>query len=445
MKTHDLVGGPVHEIPGRAAFVMTDDDRPAPSRPLSGCRLLVVEDDHIIRAALRSGLELHGSEVTAVADGVEALAHVMTSMPDVVVLDLALPRMNGEDFVAELRRRGLRRALRIVVRLCRRGWRGDGPVHGCRRLPTEATPPLRPRSRGRAADTDMTVGPLEATATFKTILVPLDGSELAARAIPYAMFLARAAKGALILFHASSGRASDQDVHAEMDTILDKYRLAEQLTREGVSTVVRPVEGDIGSTIVQEIAEARVDLVVMSTHGRGGLARVVHGSVADHVLHHAPVPVLLVTARCGRAWVDERPLRLLVPLDGSVLAEAAIRPALDLASAFPVEIRLLRAAETRFRIDALGIAQPEPASEADLAAARRYLEQTAIPLRLSGQRVAVVVESGEADEVIAQAVDAMPPISVVMATHGQGGLGRLLLEGLATVVTPAGCRSISGV
>ena len=62
---------------------------------------------------------------------------------------------------------------------------------------------------------------------FSAILVPLDGSDLAARALPYAEYLARGCHGRLVLFYAAPSRALDRDANAEVDTILEQDQLAE--------------------------------------------------------------------------------------------------------------------------------------------------------------------------------------------------------------------------
>ena len=270
---------------------------------------------------------------------------------------------------------------------------------------------------------------------FSTILVPLDGSDLAARALPYAEFLARGCGARLVLFYAASSRALDRDPTAEVDTILEQDRFAEQLARDGVPASAQVVEGDAVPAIVHAADDLRADLVVMSTHGRGGVDRILHGSVADHVLRHVSIPILMVTAGCSRAWFRGQPLRILIPLDGSAFAAEALGPAFDLMQSFPAELWLLRATEERVAIDALGFAHRALVSAADLEAARTYLEQVAAPFRRSDDRVAITVESGPADDAIARVVAREAIDLVVMATHGQGGLGRLLLERMATVVT----------
>jgi len=270
---------------------------------------------------------------------------------------------------------------------------------------------------------------------FKTILVPLDGSELAERALPYAAFLTRAVGGSLTLLHAATSRSLDRDLNAEVDAMLELERRAEQLTLEGVSASARTLEGAPGPAIVRAVTNLGADLIVMSTHGRGGVGRVVHGSTADYVLHHVSVPILAVAPKSDRAWLPGRPLRILIPLDGSAFAEEALAPSLELAQELPAEFWLLRSVEERVGIDALGFAYTEPASQADVELAQRYLEQTAAPLRQQGHTVTVTVEAGRPDDAMERLVDRESLDLVVMATHGQGGLGRLLLERMATVVT----------
>src|SRR5215212_7229574 len=94
---------------------MKGNDRPAPTGPSSAYRLLVVEDDRIIREALRAGLELCGYEVATAKDGRRALEVIGQMVPELIVLDLMVPVMSGERFVEILRLRGLRPRICVVV------------------------------------------------------------------------------------------------------------------------------------------------------------------------------------------------------------------------------------------------------------------------------------------------------------------------------------------
>ena len=82
-----------------------------------------------------------------------------------------------------------------------------------------------------------------------------------------------------------------------------------------------PRQEDLGRTICDATGELQAGLVVMTTHGRSGLGRWLYGSVADQVLRRTDVPVLLVPAAGDRAWAAGTLRQILVPLDGSALAE----------------------------------------------------------------------------------------------------------------------------
>ncbi len=156
-----------------------------------------------------------------------------------------------------------------------------------------------------------------------TILVPLDGSEVAELALPVATNLARAGGARLVLVRVvwtpgvpgiGPGEAIF-NAWSEADAYL--IGVAKQLAASGVSVERRvryehPVEG-----ILAETAAEHADLLVMCTHGRTGLARLLYGSVAAGVVHSSSVPVLLV--RAGAAEPVRNPqledARILVPLE----------------------------------------------------------------------------------------------------------------------------------
>ena len=196
---------------------------------------------------------------------------------------------------------------------------------------------------------------------FLHILVPLDGSPRAERALQMAAALARqtlASEGAFVPL-VTLFRVLDLSTWREMD-FFEEARTqatkkatsyletqAEGLRREGLTVETALRLGNPAEELLEQIMARRVELVVMSTHGRSGLARWALGSVAERVARSSPVPVLLIP--------DAAPARLettgaqgtlslshiLVPLDGSVAAEAALPPAIEVARLLHAEIRLL--------------------------------------------------------------------------------------------------------
>ena len=172
-----------------------------------------------------------------------------------------------------------------------------------------------------------------------TMLTPLDGSDLARHVLPFATFLARATHARLVLLHAYQPRTREPGADPELDLIREQADLASGLRERGVHATTWLSYAEPGPAIVKAAADLQADLIVMSTHGRGGLGQMMYGSLAEYVARSSHVPVILVTAKSRSRWVDERPLRVLVPLDGSPHAEGALRPASDLARTLHAEDR----------------------------------------------------------------------------------------------------------
>jgi len=121
---------------------------------------------------------------------------------------------------------------------------------------------------------------------FKSVLLPLDGSVLSARALPYAKRSPR------------SRRPNGQTRSARPRRRNFETRIADSAQTLDVEDYF--VEGAAADVIYQTAASTRANLIVISTHGHGGLGRWLYGSVADEVLRHVPVPVLLVSAVCAQ-------------------------------------------------------------------------------------------------------------------------------------------------
>ncbi|MEO8956958.1 MAG: universal stress protein [Ktedonobacteraceae bacterium] len=192
---------------------------------------------------------------------------------------------------------------------------------------------------------------------FERIVVPLDGSTLAEQALATAARLARASDGVVILLRVVSPPAeyangstfmnyTPTNVLAKVmeadlvDAKLYLEAVAASSTLQGVHTQLQVHGGVAASLIFSTAYSQHCDLIVMSSHGRTGLRRWLLGSVAQKVVLNSSIPVLIVREQKASTTNDtspqsyvERPLRVLVPLDGSVLARAALRPAAQLITA----------------------------------------------------------------------------------------------------------------
>lgn len=147
---------------------------------------------------------------------------------------------------------------------------------------------------------------------FKHLLVPLDGSELAEQAVAAAVELAHHFHSQITLLRVTNApyllTQSHNSSFAELITSLEEAewqetadylrRQQEQLQEQGVECQYVVATGEpVAEIILQKVSQLQADAIVMGTHGRSGLRRWVYGSVADRVLRHADVPVLLIRGR----------------------------------------------------------------------------------------------------------------------------------------------------
>ena len=273
---------------------------------------------------------------------------------------------------------------------------------------------------------------------FDLILVPLDGSEPAeaARAVAELIPSRRVrlltvepdTKGPM-LASAPEWEAWRAGREREGQTSLE--RAAEPLRRQGRAVETAVAFGDAADRII--LAAADADLIVMGSHGRGGGGRVLYGSVADRVVRHATVPTLIV--RGGERPAAAPPLsRLVVPLDGSPLAERALPVAASLANDLGLPIHLVRVVDfamVKATVQA-GVRAATASAQAQEAVrheAEDYLAAQALQLRNRDLAATSEVRTGAP---AAELLDAIRPGDlVVLTTHGRGGLRRWLLGSMA--------------
>jgi nucleotide-binding universal stress UspA family protein len=233
-----------------------------------------------------------------------------------------------------------------------------------------------------------------------TVLVPLDGSPFAARALPYARAIADGQDGRVLALHIPPARGRAAAAAA--------------------------------ADVVLRAAAAAADLIVMATHGRSALGRWVHGSASDAVARRASVPVLLVPPGCPERWADDPFPRVLVPLDGSAFAEAALEPATALARVLGAALLLLRVVPPPAYDSALVWVPVGANLLARMDEAQHYVDGVAYALRSAGQAAATCVAFGEPATAIADVASARGVRAVAMATHGRVGWRRLLRGSVAT-------------
>jgi nucleotide-binding universal stress UspA family protein len=285
---------------------------------------------------------------------------------------------------------------------------------------------------------------------FRSILVPLDGSAYSEQALDLAAWVARHADAAVRLchvHHVSDPAFPGSTIEDETAVLshLTEYlgvlcrRLSRQLDRTVGHRIVEgsPVAGLIGLT-----REVSADLLVLTTHGHGGIAHAWLGATAEALARQAGTPLLLVrpTVRIG---AEPGIRRVLMPLDGSRTAEAVLGPGLDLVTLADAAVRLLAVVELPVQLPVpaglepvrlRGSADPEERRES----ARAYLEEVA--QRLVGRGLTVDVEIRDAISpatAILQAAAEFEADAIAMATHGKSRLSRLAVGSVSDKVIRA--------
>jgi len=298
---------------------------------------------------------------------------------------------------------------------------------------------------------------------FKRILVPLDGSKRSERAIPVAARIARATGGTIVFVEVvlppvefgtytgdrtvelkPSAFARREEAGAGyLESIRETY--ASELA--GINTELDLSAGAAAPEIYEAARLEGVDLIVLCSRGETGLKRWAFGSIAQEAVRHSPVPVLALNEHGIIPPMPDvtHPLRVLVPLDGSPLAEAAILPAAYLVTALSAspqgELHLLRVVALPSAYGAMksqahisDLVHEEAKQEAEKyvtsVAERTAKELEAFNLQVTSSMVDSADVAGAIVHEAAQARDVATSTGydlIAMATHGRGGLLRLVM------------------
>ncbi len=296
---------------------------------------------------------------------------------------------------------------------------------------------------------------------LRTILVPLDGTPLAETALEPAARLARRFDAEVLLVHAIMSADAEEQASS---TALERGPLgpetylegiASRLRAEGVRVRISLLPMDAAEGIADEASFSNVDLIVMTPRARKGLDALLHTSVTWQVLRQGTAPILACKAtkqkdaaaeaqHLPRFLTDPR-APIVVPLDGSLAAESALPLAAELARAFGNPLVLARAQEQpvpAFPVgtgigpiqmggDSLLVAQATRQAE---VATRAYLADKQAELRKAGLQAQYEMGLGPAASFIEEVAQRRQAGLIVMASHGRGWLGRLVLGSVAEKV-----------
>lgn len=295
---------------------------------------------------------------------------------------------------------------------------------------------------------------------YKKIMVPTDGSGFDREAILVALRVAERcdAKVRLVRVYSSGayfGMAASPEgvivtpeaMRAEADACLSElYALAAECRSLSDVDITADLEqGPIPDMLAGYAKRHDIDLIVISSHGRRGIARLSLGSVTDSLIRGTTTPVLVVKPRASYLTPEASKdfHHIVVPLDGSSLAEQILEKAVALAKIENSDITLLHVLTPSE--DAYSNAENRklPWWEKKVAGALAYLNRRAIEVRAQGVVAGVDVVIGErVPETITDYARRIGADLIAIATHGRGGFARVIRGSVADGVTKTAMSSI---
>jgi nucleotide-binding universal stress UspA family protein len=271
------------------------------------------------------------------------------------------------------------------------------------------------------------------------LIVPLDGSELAERAMPLAAALAQASGDEIEFVHVLGSPADEASYFGFQTGAFDSAQFEAEVTalarQHNLAASSTLASGRPSEFIVHEAQRPGARAVVMASHGRTGIRRAYLGSVAEQVVRASPIPVLLMPAKAPAPVSPWRPSRIVVPVDGSALSEAVLPLAADIAHKFSAQVKLLRVYPVPEDVvvdHARNVVEPiDVQMDQTRSGAHRYFE----PLLAGLERLHVTGHAetafGEPVATILETAKRMAADLIVMTTHGRSGLARLFAGSVA--------------
>jgi nucleotide-binding universal stress UspA family protein len=289
----------------------------------------------------------------------------------------------------------------------------------------------------------------------RNILVPLDGTAFGEAVLPEARRIARGSNAVLhiVRVHVAPANAplslegtpltdpEQDDACWEAERAYVRWIRSRLGPRSKVPARIAVLPGPVVEALANYASINRVDLIVMSTHGRQGLARAWQGSEADALMRSCRLPVVLVrpsgnASTLVPAPLTQGPAKIVIALDGSALAEEVVEATLDVGSAMDAEYVLLRVVKpfgvSEDLASVFAPAMGRVMAEEHAAGALTYLTEIAWWMRDRGLRVETsVIVSERPAEIISSEATRLGASLVAMATHGRSGLPRMLMGSVA--------------
>jgi len=281
---------------------------------------------------------------------------------------------------------------------------------------------------------------------LRNVIVPLDGSRLAERSLVFVQALTKFGSLSVTLISVideseeSKTLAPSASVERERNVVASYLRevAADMHKHLNVNVETEVLEGIPAEVILARCSVARPDLLVVSTHGRSGISRWRMGSVADKLVRGAACPTMVIGPHASdeQGWLEagaRQPFkRILVPLDGSELAEASLETARSFAAEFESEVHLARVINLQAYGDGLMLESSYTPRLIDT-----LTDSATAYLKAASQKIAAPagvltsVLTGTPAGALEEYVESNGIDLIVMTTHGRGGVARAALGSVA--------------
>jgi nucleotide-binding universal stress UspA family protein len=274
---------------------------------------------------------------------------------------------------------------------------------------------------------------------YRKILVPLDGSEIAEKALPFVKSIARLKNSNVILFAVSLTVFVDR-----RDRLFTSYLevTAKELSEEGIKATTATSYGDVAREIVKYANDNKIDLIVMATHGYSRAKQWMFGSITQKVLYGTRVPVLLIKSKSPDVSVEFS--RILLPLDGSPFSESAFPYVVGLAKNTNKEILLLHICEPPI-VPSYGSRPINPTWQKhrdDMwremeGLSTSYLKKTMAALKKKGIKAKSRVIRAQSSDVVKTIMQVSKEENIdliIIATRGRSGVSSWVYGGIANKI-----------
>jgi nucleotide-binding universal stress UspA family protein len=265
---------------------------------------------------------------------------------------------------------------------------------------------------------------------FEKILVPLDGSENGEIVFPYSAELASKFASTVIMVTVSESATLDID-HLYRTYLKHARRKVRQhlrawMAHETVKLQSEVLFGEPAREILRVAENEDAGLILLASHGSSAESPWFLGHIAAKILRATKRPVMLVREPAAKAALEQRKLlrRILVPLDGSEIGEAALCYAVALAKETGAEITLIEIFESLTAVGATGRSYNIPEDESVRKSLLSYLDHVAEPIKNDGLKVSTVALFGTAADKIVEYAEENGVDLIAISTHGRSGLGR---------------------